>query len=454
MEHRKVISILFLGVLMGALDISIVGPAIPSIEQTIHIDPEQISWIFTMYILFNLLGISLFAKLSDIYGRAGIYAISIAIFGVGSLVVAISNDYTIMLTGRAIQGFGSSGILPVASAVIGDIFPPEKRGRMLGLIGAVFGVAFILGPIIAGVILSFTKWHVLFLLNIPIAIVLMFASLKVLPRKRSSGETHIDWIGILTLGLSLGALTLAINFINIKNYMSDLRNWHVWALFIFAALMLIYYVNHELRTREPVLNIRYFKSKQISTAAFLALGTGFFQAFFIFLPRLAVEIWDMTPATASFMIIPLVMASAVGSPLFGRLIDKLGTRIVIMIGLVLITSGMLIGMMETTSKLWFYIAGAFTGLAFSILSGPALRYILLNETSTNERASSQAVITIFISTGQIINATIIGAIIGAYGDPVKGYSNSFAFLAVISIILLLMSFRLKRREVEISTATR
>jgi MFS family permease len=115
---------------------------------------------------------------------------------------------------------------------------------------------------------------------------------------------------------------------------------------------------------------------------------------------------------------------------------------------------MLIGMMETTSKLWFYIAGAFTGLAFSILSGPALRYILLNETSTNERASSQAVITIFISTGQIINATIIGAIIGAYGDPVKGYSNSFAFLAVISIILLLMSFRLKRREVEISTATR
>lgn len=454
MEHRKIITVLFIGVLMGALDISIVGPAIPSIEQTIQIDPEQISWIFTIYILFNLLGISLFAKLSDIYGRAGIYAISILIFGIGSLIVALSNNYTIMLSGRAVQGFGSSGILPVASAVIGDIFPPEKRGRMLGLIGAVFGVAFILGPIIAGVILTFTKWHVLFLLNIPIAVFLVYASLRTLPRKRSAEETHIDWLGIITLGLSLGALTLAINLINIKDYLADLRNWQLWALFGFAVVMLLYYIYHELNTKDPVLNIRYFKSRQISTAAFLALGTGFFQAFFIFLPRLAVQIWDMTPATASFMIIPLVMASAIGSPLFGRLIDKLGTRIVIMIGLILITSGMLIGMTETTSKIWFYIAGAFTGLAFSILSGPALRYILLNETSSRERAASQAVITIFISTGQIVNATIIGAIIGSYQDPVKGYSNSFGFLAIISVILLAMSFRLKKREVEISTATR
>ncbi len=454
MEHRKIITVLFVGVLMGALDISIVGPAIPSIEQTIHIDPEQISWIFTMYILFNLLGISLFAKLSDIYGRAGIYAISIAIFGAGSLMVALSQNYSFMLVGRAIQGFGSSGILPVASAVIGDIFPPEKRGRMLGLIGAVFGVAFILGPLIAGVILSFTKWHVLFLLNIPIAIVLIYATLRILPRKKMAESTHIDWLGIVTLGLSLGALTLAINFINIKNYLQDLKNWHLWSLFIFAIVMLIYYIYHELNTSEPVLNIRYFKSKQISTAAFLALGTGFFEAFFIFLPRLAVQIWGKSPATASFMLIPLVMASALGSPLFGRLIDKFGTRIVIMIGLILITSGMTIGMLETTSKMWFYIAGMFTGLAFSILSGPALRYILLNETSSSERASSQAVITIFISTGQIINATIIGAIIGAFGNPVSGYSNSFGFLAVISAILLILSFRLKKREAEISAATR
>ncbi len=439
---------------MGALDISIVGPAIPSIEQTININPEQISWIFTMYILFNLLGISLFAKLSDIYGRGGIYAISIAIFGIGSLMVAVSNNYSFMLVGRAVQGFGSSGILPVATAVIGDIFPPEKRGRMLGLIGAVFGVAFIIGPLIAGIILSFTKWHVLFLLNIPIAIVLIFATLRILPRKKMADSTHIDWVGIIALGLSLGALTLAINFINIKNYLQNLEDWHLWALFIFAALMLVYYIYHELNTSEPVLNIRYFKSKQISTAAFLALGTGFFQAFFIFLPRLAVQIWGMSPAKASFMIIPLVMASAVGSPIFGRLIDKLGTRVVIMIGLVLITSGMLIGTFETTSKLWFYVAGAFTGFAFAILSGPALRYILLNETPARERASSQAVITIFISTGQIINATIIGAIIGAFGDPVSGYSNSFAFLAVISVILLFLSFRLKRREAEINSATR
>ncbi len=454
MEHRKIITVLFLGVLMGALDISIVGPAIPSIEQTIKIDPEQISWIFTMYILFNLLGISLFAKLSDIYGRASIYAISIGIFGAGSLIVAISNDYSIMLFGRAIQGFGSSGIFPVAAAVIGDIFPPEKRGRMLGLIGAVFGIAFIIGPIIAGVLLSFTKWHVLFLLNIPIAIVLFIASLRVLPRKRIEDKVLIDWLGITTLGLSLGFLTLAINQVDTKDLSANLDNWKLLTLFILGLVFMIYNIYHELHAKEPILNVRYFKSKQISTAGLLALGTGFYQAFFIFLPRLAVEIFHMTPAKASFMIIPLVVASAIGSPIFGRLIDKTGTRIVIMIGLVFITAGMFIGMTDITSKIMFYIAGALTGLAFSILSGPALRYILLNETLPTERAASQAVITIFISIGQIINATIIGGIIGAYTSPVLGYQKSFAFLAGVSVILLILSFRLKRRKVELSTARR
>jgi MFS family permease len=138
--------------------------------------------------------------------------------------------------------------------------------------------------------------------------------------------------------------------------------------------------------------------------------------------------------------------------LFGRLIDKFGTRVIIMFGLVLITFGMTIGMNWTTSQFWFYVAGALTGFAFSILSGPALRYILLNETPASERASSQAVVTIFISIGQIINATIIGGIIGSFDDPVAGYSKSFAYLAIIAIVLFLLSLRLKKRKDELIAA--
>jgi len=142
---QGIMPLLFVGVLMGALDISIVGPAIPSIEKSFHIDEQFLSWIFSIFVLFNLVGISLFARLSDIYGRRIIYVISILIFATGSIVVAMSNNYTVLLVGRSIQGFGASGIFPVASAVIGDLYPVEKRGRLLGLLGAVFGL--ILGSV-------------------------------------------------------------------------------------------------------------------------------------------------------------------------------------------------------------------------------------------------------------------------------------------------------------------
>ena len=158
---------------MGALDISIVGPAIPSIEEKLVIQPRLLGWIFSIYVLFNLSGVSLFARLSDIYGRRNIYIISLGIFALGSLLVSISQSFTTLLIGRAVQGFGASGIFPVASAVVGDLFPPEKRGRVLGLIGAVFGLAFLIGPVIAGILLKYFEWSVLFLINIPIALVLI-----------------------------------------------------------------------------------------------------------------------------------------------------------------------------------------------------------------------------------------------------------------------------------------
>jgi len=154
-NQKAIISLLFTGVLMGALDISIVGPAIPSIESFLRLGPRFSGWIFSIYVLFNLIGISLFARLSDIYGRRNIYISALAVFAVGSLVVSLSQSFNTLLIGRAIQGFGASGIFPVASALVGDIFPPEKRGRILGLIGAVFGLAFLMGPFIAGILLRY-----------------------------------------------------------------------------------------------------------------------------------------------------------------------------------------------------------------------------------------------------------------------------------------------------------
>lgn len=186
-SDKTILAILFTGVLIGALDIAIVGPAIPSIETTLNVEPRVLGWIFSIYVLFNLVGVSFFARLSDIFGRRNIYIVSLLLFGLGSIVVSFSRDYTALLLGRAIQGFGASGIFPVASAVVGDIFPKEKRGRILGLIGAVFGLAFLIGPIIAGVLLKYFEWTSLFLINIPIVIILIAASFKYLPQTKGAG---------------------------------------------------------------------------------------------------------------------------------------------------------------------------------------------------------------------------------------------------------------------------
>src|SRR5690554_1264563 len=117
-------AVLFTGVLMGALDIAIIGPAMPAMQEAFGVDERAAAWMLTIYVLFNLVGTPLMAKLSDRYGRRAVYAADVAVFGAGSLMVAAAPSFGVVLAGRAVQGLGAGGIFPVASAVIGDVFPP------------------------------------------------------------------------------------------------------------------------------------------------------------------------------------------------------------------------------------------------------------------------------------------------------------------------------------------
>ena len=297
-SNRRILAILFTGVLMGALDISIVGPAIPSIENTIAVETRSLGWIFSIYVLFNLVGISLFARLSDIYGRRNIYMLSLIIFGAGSLVVSLSGNFTILLTGRAIQGFGASGIFPVASAVIGDIFPPEKRGRMLGIIGAVFGIAFIIGPVIAGILLSYFNWNALFVINLPIVVVLVIASRRQLPSVKMSTSGLFDWKGILTLGLMLASFTYGINNIEASQFMDSLFSVRVLPYLLLSIILLIMNFIIEKNAENPVIKLVYLRNRQFVIAGIIAIATGVLQASFVFIPSYAVGIFDISSSSA------------------------------------------------------------------------------------------------------------------------------------------------------------
>ena len=316
-KHRnRLLLVLFIGVLMAALDIAIVGPAFPTIRDYFGLEARQATWLFTIYVLFHLIGTPLMAKLSDVFGRRAIYITDLLLFALGSVVVALAPSFTVVLVGRAIQGFGSGGIFPVASAVIGDTFPPEKRGSALGLIGAVFGLAFIIGPIIGGVLLLF-GWRWLFAINLPILLFVLVMAPPLLPNSRPASRYPFDWPGMFTLGIMLGALTYGLNHIDTADFWASLGYLRVWPFIVTALLLLPIFVLVEQKAIDPIIHLRLFKSRQLALSSVLSLGAGLAESALVFIPALAVAAFAVTESTASFLLMPLVLAH-------GRRLTKFG----------------------------------------------------------------------------------------------------------------------------------
>ncbi len=445
-KRNKILGTLFIGVLMAALDIAIVGPALPAIQKQFGIDERSVAWIFTIYVLFNLVSTPLMSKLSDIFGRRSIYIIDIILFAAGSIVVAASPNFAVLLTGRAIQGFGSGGIFPVASAVIGDTFPVEKRGGALGLIGAVFGIAFIVGPVIAGVILMFS-WHWLFLVNIPISIAVIIMSMSTLPTTRQSKTAAFDWKGMAVLAILLAGLTYGINKIHTTEFLSSLLSVNVLPFLIIAALLLPVFKLLEGKASDPVLRMELFKSRQVILVSAIAIGAGISEATVVFVPPLIVAAFGVSTSTASFMLFPVVIAMALGSPLAGRMIDKKGSRFVLIIGGFLLTVG-ISGLAFLSSIVMFYVSAFIIGIGMGFLLGAPLRYIMLNESEENEKASAQGALTLFTGVGQLLGGALVGAVASSGGGGAAGLKLAFLFVAVVMFIIFILTFGLKKQREE------
>lgn len=453
---NQLLLVLFLGVLMAALDIAIVGPALPALQQAFGATPQQLTWVFVLYVLFNLVGTPIIARLSDVQGRRSIYLACIGIFALGSLIVAIAPNFTLLLVGRAIQGFGAGGIFPVASAVIGDVIPAEQRGRALGLIGAVFGLAFIIGPILGGVLLMLS-WHWLFLINLPIALVIIALGLRLLPTTRSAEQKSFDWSGTLTLGALLAALAYSLTTIGdaIRAGNASLSQLimspGLGPILLLALVLLPVFIFAEQRAAEPILSLSLFRRRQISITAGLAFGAGISEAITLFVPSLLVATFGFSPSAASFMLLPMVFAMAIGSPFSGRMLDTSGSRIVVLLGTALLAAGLAVEGLFMSNMLVFYVFSALFGLGMGVLLGASLRYIVLNEVGPAERASAQAMLTIFISVGQLVGAALLGAIVHA-GAGGRGYANAMLAAGVLMLVLTIMATMLKSRAAEQQTA--
>ncbi len=436
---------------MVALDIAIVGPALTAIREDFGVSDRAIAWVFSIFVLFNLVGLPLMARLADVFGRRLVYTVDILLFGLGSLVVALSPSFTVLLIGRAVQGVAASGIFPVASAVIGDLFPPEKRGRMLGVLGSVYGVAFIIGPIIAGLLLN-VGWPWLFLINLPLALIVAGVGYLRLPKTRSAQARGIDWGGIVTLGVLLASLAYGINMVDTGAFVDSVTSLAVWPFLLLAVVLLPIFVYIERRAPDPLLRLSLMKSRQVVLAGLLAAGAGMAEAAFIFFPSLAVVAFAVTKSEGALMLLPLTVAVAIGSPLAGRLLDRVGSRAVVLIGSACMTLGLgLLGLFQAT-LVFFYGGTVLVGLGLAALLGSALAYILLSESRVGERTIAQGIITLFISIGQTIGAPMIGAVAASEAGAVTGYSRAFLVIAGVTLVLTMLAFGLKKRVSELETA--
>jgi MFS family permease len=433
--------VLFIGVFMSALDTAVIGPAIPALREAFDIDNRQVGLVMTVFILCSLCSTALMASLSDRYGRRPIYLFSVACFALGSLLIALSPRFWMIVASRAIQGLGAGGITPTASAVVGDTFPPAERGRALGLIGATYGMAFVLGPPLAGLLMVALSWRWIFLVNLPIAAVVLTLGRRLLPALRPAGTASaLDLGGIAATFLLLICFVLGITRIADVLWRFELWPWFLAAATVLTAVLIAV----EKRAALPMIPLSLFANRRLATAYVLAVGGGFGMGSIIFLTSIATVGFGVTSQHAGFVLLPLVISSMLGSAGSGRLLNRVGARGLLLAGFALLGAGYGASGITAYGLPFFLAASVPVGLGLGVVVGGALRSIAIDEAPVQLRAAAQGLINIFNAIGTLSSAAAISAIADFSGGGASGFSTAYVVVAIVMLAMLAVTLRLRR----------
>ena len=438
------LAVLFCGVLLAALDIAITGPALPAFREAFALAPRSAAWVFNVFVLFNLVGVPLTTRWADRVGRRTVFAASVATFGAGALVVALAPSFSVVLAGRAVQGAAASGIFPAASAMVGDTVPADRRGRALGILGAVYGLAFLIGPALAGVVLGVAHWRWLYGLVVPFTVLVAAVAWRMLPPTQAARPETVDGRGIVTLGLTLAALAYGVNQVDAVAPLRSLLQLDVGGLIVAAGVGAVLFVRFERRAVDPLLRLDLFRNRQIVLASLLGIGAGIAEATFIFFSDLAVAAFAVPKSTASYMLMPLVAAVAFGAPVAGRVLDRVGSRAIALSGMGLLTLGLAAIALRPAARIVFYGGSVTLGLGLACLLGSALSYILLQEAQEAERTVVQGLNTMALGVGQLLGGALIGAV-AASAPGVTGYAQAFGVVAVVGACGTALALGLRKR---------
>ncbi len=405
-----VISALLLGMLLAALDQTIVSTALPTIVGDLG-GASHIAWIVTAYLVTSTVSTPLWGKLGDLYGRKSFFQAAIVIFLAGSALSGLSRTLEMLIAFRALQGLGAGGLMVGAQAIIGDIVSPRERGRYQGLFGAVFAVATVVGPLLGGFLTQHASWRWVFYINVPIGAVALVVTAVVLPaHMRGARKPVIDYVGTLLLSAAVTALVL------VASLGGTTYAWSSVPIAILGAsgvALLVVWALVERRAREPVLPLHLFANRVFSATSAIGfvVGFGLFGAV-TFMPVFLQVAKGADPTLSGLQLLPLMAGLLLTSIVSGVVISRSGRyKVFPIVGSAVMTLGMylLATVHATTSDGVMYLYMVILGLGLGAVM-QVLVIAVQNAVPYEELGVATAGATFFRSIGGSFGAAIFGAI--------------------------------------------
>ncbi|GHD29551.1 MFS transporter [Streptomyces galbus] len=403
------IGALLLGMLLAALDQTIVSTALPTIVSDLG-GLEHLSWVVTAYLLASTAATPLWGKLGDQYGRKKLFQAAILIFLVGSALCGMAQDMPQLIAFRAVQGLGGGGLMVLSMAIVGDIVPPRERGRYQGLFGAVFGATSVLGPLLGGLFTEHLSWRWVFYINLPVGVVALAVIATVLHIPRKGTRHVIDYLGTfliaalatcLVLVASLGGTTWAWGSAQIAG------------LIALAVVLAVAFVAVERRAAEPVLPLKLFRVRTFTLSAVISFIIGFamFGAM-TYLPTFLQVVRGVSPTMSGVHMLPMVFGMLLSSTVSGQIVSRTGRwKVFPLTGTAVTTVGLLLlhqlDERSSTAEMsaCFFVFGLGLGLVMQVLV-----LIVQNAVSYEDLGVATSGATFFRSIGASFGVAIFGTV--------------------------------------------
>lgn len=427
---------LALGVFAGALDLSVLSPALPALGRDFGVQTGDLAWVFTLYLLVTVVSIAVASTMADRYGRRSVYLACIACFAGGSILAIVAPNYVVFLAARGLQALGAGGVFPVATAAIGDVVPRERRGAALGMVAATWGLAAVIGPIFGGLVTHFISWRWIFAINLPLAVAVFALARTYVPAVAPRRREPLDVPGLVLL--CAGLLAIMDGLISSRA-----------ALGVVGVLMLAGFVVWELRVaRHPVIPMALFRAPQLAKTYALEIVVGVLEGALFFIPTVLVGAQNLSYAVAGLVAALGALTFVAVIPIAGRALDRVGSRDVLLVGTILTEIGLAIFAFGFHSIGLSLLSMVVAGAGFGALLGAPTRYLVTNETPEGMRATAIGLLSQCLIVGQIVGSSLAGGLIGLASNELLGYRHAYLGFCAVAFVAMVLAATLKSRRDE------